>query len=314
LFALLSKPAETRDETSCTGLVIGLGGGSLINFWHYLLGEGVIEDSTFQPPWNVTAVELDETVVRIAGHHFGLNLKHPGFSYRIGDGLNVHPKADPVDSNDSDLGFAAGSLDFIVIDVDSKDAGAGMSCPPVAFVNQAYLQSLYALLQPNGGILAINVAARDINLFKATCQSVQSVFGKVILSKHYPGRDASNGVVTDVTLAEDNDEPEDLNVVVFAIRIETNDIDSVVPPVAEMTENVARWMQLKSSNSAEHKVSEISAIHETDSILQSELCECLEDFIACESAGSNGVSITNSCLKKKKSGNNKSRSSRRKKR
>jgi hypothetical protein len=341
--------------------VIGLGGGSLINFWHYLLGEGGIDCPTFRSPWNVTAVELDETIVRIANQHFGLNINHPGFNYRIGDGLNVHPEVDPADATISladssqvqmngeevsvnqamqegllldeegrctrssldslvrirkisNLGFTSGSFDFIVIDVDSKEAGAGMSCPPAAFVNQTYLQSLYALLQPNGGILAINVAARDINLFEATCRAVQLVFGKVMLSKQYPGRDASVVGVAELALDEDDDEPEDLNVVVFAIRTSTSDTVLSIPPLAEMTKNVARWMQLKPSSAAQPIIPENHSINDTDAILQSELCECLEDFIVYESIGSNDVPTPNSCPRKKKSGNNKGRNSRRKKR
>jgi hypothetical protein len=93
--------------------------------------------------------------------------------------------------------------------VDSKDIGAGMSCPPTSFVSCTYLQTLYTLLQPHHGILAIDVAAQDRKLFQQTCEAVQSV--SPLYSCQKANVDSSyNGDGINV-------EPEDLNVVVFAV-------------------------------------------------------------------------------------------------
>jgi hypothetical protein len=84
--ATTNAPIESYD-----GLLIGLGGGSLINFWQYLHGD-TNEESNHEhrhDRWDITAVELDSSMVDIATNHFGLNLDHPSFSVRIGDGLDV---------------------------------------------------------------------------------------------------------------------------------------------------------------------------------------------------------------------------------
>ena len=347
LLALLTpRSIDAVDGSSCTGLVIGLGGGCLINFWHYLLGEPGMDFPNFQSPWNVTAVELDEAMVGIAAQHFGLNVNHPGFSVRIGDGLDIHclncdesittasvdsnePVSDKVvniatddvvlheeiqcagaasivsskDKKRANLGFLGGYFDFIVIDVDSKVIGSGMSCPPVAFVNQTYLESLFALLQPNGGILAINVAARDKQLFYDTCQTVQTVFGTVLLSKQHPGRDSSIGGIAEMSLDEDVEEPEDLNVVVFGIRTAEQDVLRTIPPITEMSDRVTRWLQRKTTNR-----------RETDAELQSELCECMQDFTVFDRNEAEDGAIPNSKPNKKKPGSSKGRNNRRKKR
>ena len=38
----------------------------------------------------------------------------------------------------------------IIFDVDSKDLGVGMSCPPQAFVNKTFLASVQSLLHQTG--------------------------------------------------------------------------------------------------------------------------------------------------------------------
>ena len=133
-------------------MLIGLGGGGLVNLWHHI-----------NFAWNVAAVELDPTMVTIATEYFGLDGQK--LDIRIGDGLAIQcteilKEADIV-SDDATISFEAASLDFIVIDVDSKDTETGMSCPPAAFVEASYLQTLMSLLRHNTGVLAINVSARD---------------------------------------------------------------------------------------------------------------------------------------------------------
>ena len=42
------------------------------------------------------------------------------------------------------------SYDVIIFDVDSKDNSVGMSCPPQAFVDKAFLTRVHSLLAPTG--------------------------------------------------------------------------------------------------------------------------------------------------------------------
>lgn len=77
----------------------------------------------------------------------------------------------------------------IFLDVDSKDTSVGMSCPPAAFLEPAFLINLKALLQGGGGggggaqgggggagVLAINVAARSKELFGKAMTAVCTAF------------------------------------------------------------------------------------------------------------------------------------------
>lgn len=103
---------------------------------------------------------------------------------------------------------AAGSMDLLLIDADSKDTSLGMSAPPVTFVSIETLDDMHALLAPGGvliiifsfsyssdcpssfhhksihhslpltvlGLLIINVVARMQSLLINTIQRVRSVF------------------------------------------------------------------------------------------------------------------------------------------
>lgn len=74
----------------------------------------------------------------------------------------------------------------IFVDVDSKDTSVGMSCPPGAFLESAFLANLKALLLGGGqaavgggggaGVLAINIAARSRELFTGAVDAVCAAF------------------------------------------------------------------------------------------------------------------------------------------
>lgn len=77
----------------------------------------------------------------------------------------------------------------IFLDVDSKDTSVGMSCPPAAFLEAAFLANLKTLLHgggqavggaggagKNSGVLAINVAARSQELFSGAMDAVCKAF------------------------------------------------------------------------------------------------------------------------------------------
>lgn len=98
----------------------------------------------------------------------------------------------PPDANDSShqtgWGEAFGPpYSAIFLDVDSKDTSVGMSCPPAAFLEPAFLTTLKTLLHGGGGgggqggaggpgVLAINVAARSKELFGRALDAVCAAF------------------------------------------------------------------------------------------------------------------------------------------
>jgi hypothetical protein len=211
-FLLLGKtpsPPFTKKEQA---LVIGLGGGGLLNFIN----------AFFKAHVYITAVELDPGVVEIAKEHFGLLESENSVKVIIGDGLNICPASshsrtsleeeDQILTTSSEIMVSPSSMSFIVIDVDSKDTSIGMSCPPISFISTLYLQNLKALLISDGGMLIINVSARDPNMLKLVQRNVCQVF-------------SSQSIF--IACENDNDDFEEvssdaLNVVIFAVLNEDN--------------------------------------------------------------------------------------------
>jgi hypothetical protein len=182
------------------GLLLGLGGGGLLHYARRVL-----------PRTQWKAVELDPEVACIAREHFGVDeLVRSGYvDVRIGNALDVRSCGNGGESDDG-LAFAAHSLSFIVVDVDAKDNTIGMSCPPSEFVSEGYLRTLAGLLvlpsadddddddnagatSPSGGMLVVNVSARDPSLFHEACRSLRAVFPHVLAAS--PGDDSINVVV-----------------------------------------------------------------------------------------------------------------------
>jgi spermidine synthase len=212
-FLLLGKMPSFPAKAN--SLIIGLGGGGLPNFI----------DAFFQSQLYMTAIELDPGVVDIAKEHFGLWESEKSLKIIIGDGLNVCPPVssetersstlvdiDPISTSSSDIILPHSTMHLIVIDVDSKDTSIGMSCPPTAFIHVPYLQNLKELLIPEGGMLVINVSARDPDMLQLVKSNVCQVF-------------SSHSVF--ISSIHDNEESErtsydSLNVVIFAVRNENN--------------------------------------------------------------------------------------------
>jgi hypothetical protein len=143
-----------------------------------------------------------------------------------------------------------------------------MSCPPASFVSCTYLQTLYTLLQPHHGILAIDVAAQDRKLFQQTCEAVQLV--SPLYSCQKANVDSSyNGDGIDV-------EPEDLNVVVFAVCTNIESATQSLPTLSDMSDHVQQWIKKKSSkgndqnNGDSNITNQVNTMIETDILLKSE--------------------------------------------
>ncbi|XP_064138998.1 eEF1A lysine and N-terminal methyltransferase isoform X2 [Loxodonta africana] len=75
----------------------------------------------------------------------------------------------------SELLLARLRYDVIMFDVDSKDPTLGMSCPPPAFVDQAFLQNVKSILTPEG-VFILNLVCRDSGLKDSVLAGLKAVF------------------------------------------------------------------------------------------------------------------------------------------
>lgn len=250
-----------KENEPSTGLVIGLGGGGLVNFLQHVLTKNTL-----------SVVELDASVVTVAEQYFGFDRSDTARTIvHIGDGLAVSP-----DDLSGGIHVAPKeSLNFIAIDVDSKDKSVGMSCPPQTFVNIAYLTTLKTLLKPNKGLLVINVSARNPAMFEFVMQNVQSVFETVFIT----GQD------------DDDELKEDVNVVVLALASKT-----ALPPRLDIMGKIQSILR--------------AATEESSSQTLQETMSELEDSLASLTVH-NGKSPSGS-ERKKKLGSNKKRKGKKK--
>jgi hypothetical protein len=155
-----------------------------------------------QVHWDLISIELDQDIVNLASEYFALNTNQ--IDIRIGNGLSLcctNEDGTVTNTSSTEIEFNANSFDFIVLDVDSKDTSVGMSCPPAAFVERTYLQTLSLLLKESLGILAINVSARDPAVFQHVCENVESVFPHLLLSQKNTDVEEDGGDLNVVLLA-----------------------------------------------------------------------------------------------------------------
>jgi len=115
-------------------LLLGLGGGSLASF---------VSKYTH---WQLQAVEFDEAIVQVAKTYFGLS-----------DSIETHVQ--------DALKFVAEcreTFQIIWLDIDSKDVGQALTCPPEEFLEEAFLEKVVQRLSEDG-VFAVNLACRDEN-------------------------------------------------------------------------------------------------------------------------------------------------------
>ncbi|KAG9483205.1 hypothetical protein GDO78_009256 [Eleutherodactylus coqui] len=158
--SLLHNPGVAADQ-HISVLVVGLGGGSLSLFIHdYFLGA------------QVEAVEIDSAVLDVASRWFGFSVDDR-LKVHLGDGLAYIKQV-------AEKGKA--SYDVVMFDVDSKDTGLGMSCPPPAFVEKMFLQSVHKILK-NDGIFILNLVCRDPVLKGNVINAIHEVFPLIYVQK-----------------------------------------------------------------------------------------------------------------------------------
>ena len=100
------------------------------------------------------------------------------------------PEADAVQAGEGEAVAWGGAFgppySAIFVDVDSKDTTVGMSCPPAAFLDSAFLTNIKMLLVGGAetgvrtgrypGVLAVNVAARSKELFGGAVDAICAAF------------------------------------------------------------------------------------------------------------------------------------------
>jgi spermidine synthase/ubiquinone/menaquinone biosynthesis C-methylase UbiE len=150
-----SLSSRTSPDAQHRTLVLGLGGGCLAQYLH---------DNV--PGMDVTACELDPTIVTVAEQYFGFR-QDERMRVVVNDALKYVAEQSTAGEKPS--------FDSIIVDVDAKQRDVGMSCPPVSFVEEAFLAHAHRLLAPRG-VLLINVSCRDSGLYKEITARLQSVF------------------------------------------------------------------------------------------------------------------------------------------
>ncbi|GMF26582.1 unnamed protein product [Phytophthora lilii] len=150
-----SLAGRTTPDSLHRTLVLGLGGGCLAQYLH---------DNV--PGMDVTACELDPTIVTVAEQYFGFH-QDEHMRVVVADALKFVAEQSVASEKQT--------FDSIIVDVDAKQRDVGMSCPPVSFVEDAFLAHVHSLLAPRG-VLLINVSCRDSGLYKEIIARLQRVF------------------------------------------------------------------------------------------------------------------------------------------
>uniref|UniRef100_A0A0B6ZBE2 Methyltransferase domain-containing protein n=1 Tax=Arion vulgaris TaxID=1028688 RepID=A0A0B6ZBE2_9EUPU len=136
-----------------SGVLVGLGGGSCPSFVH-----GAFPQIRFD------VVELDPSVVDIAQNWFDL-MPDERLKVHIADGLDFV----------RELVSSGEHRDLVVLDVDSKDHTVGLNCPPLAFVELEFLNTISKLLSEDG-VFILNLASRDESIKKDIIHRIRSTF------------------------------------------------------------------------------------------------------------------------------------------
>lgn len=158
MFAGLSF-LNLENTENINSLMVGLGGGLLPMFMKKHIKKISID-----------VVELDEDVMKIANKWFGLELSEK-LKVHIADGIEFI-------ANSAQKGE---KYEVVMLDVDNKDISAGISCPPISFVQEPFLKKIIQLISPNG-ILILNLACRDQQIKNTIFSNLSSVFS-VIFAK-----------------------------------------------------------------------------------------------------------------------------------
>uniref|UniRef100_M4BQG5 Methyltransferase type 11 domain-containing protein n=1 Tax=Hyaloperonospora arabidopsidis (strain Emoy2) TaxID=559515 RepID=M4BQG5_HYAAE len=170
-----SLSSSTNTASLHRTLVLGLGGGCLAQYLHDNVSG-----------MDVTVCEIDPSIVTVAEQYFGFHLDER-MRMVVADALEYIAEQSTAAPRPS--------FDSIIVDVDAKQRDVGMSCPPVSFVEDAFLTQVHSLLSSRG-VLLINVSCRDSILYKEIIARLERVFAdsRVVFALR-PGEQDVNSVV-----------------------------------------------------------------------------------------------------------------------
>lgn len=161
LMILGMHASNVGNKANLKNLVIGLGGGGLVNFIYHHLKE-----------LSTSVVEIDPEIVRVAKEHFGLADDQNRLEVVVDDGLKYLTEQ----SKDKK------QFQSILFDVDSKDQSLGISCPPKEFLDNETLEAVKSLL-PSDGIFILNFVCRDDSSRNQTVNTLKRIFSAVFSYK-----------------------------------------------------------------------------------------------------------------------------------
>ncbi|KAK9301521.1 hypothetical protein QLX08_006146 [Tetragonisca angustula] len=153
IYMSIGTSAVINSKESDEIMVVGLGGGGLCTFLYHCF-----------PKLRITAVEIDETVLKLAIDYFGLILDNR-MKVEIADGIQVIK-----DSASNDKKYKA-----ILFDIDNKDTTVGMSCPPKQFLEISVIKSVAKCLTSDG-LFILNLVSRDESIKKTVKNDLKSIF------------------------------------------------------------------------------------------------------------------------------------------
>lgn len=166
--ALTLLPTFASSDQQLRGLLLGLGGGVLANLLKSLFGSRL----------RLTCVELDEAVADLAQKYFGFT-PCDETSLVLGEGCS-HVVNEATSKTDE--------YDFIIVDINKTtgDIGAeyeGVSCPPMAFLQDEFTHATAKLLKPQGLIL-YNVVIHKESGQNRVVHQLRKTFEGVTMMKH----------------------------------------------------------------------------------------------------------------------------------
>ncbi|KAL0888631.1 hypothetical protein Bca101_012614 [Brassica carinata] len=155
--SLIGSELTRRPKALC----VGVGGGGLLSFLKVQLG------------FEVTGVEIDPEVLRIARCYFGLEERFA--SVHVGDGIDFLMRCSSSSCGDDDDGS---KFDVLMVDLDSTDPIHGVSAPPVEFMARDVLLAARAVLV-SSGVLVINVIPPNKTFYQELKDEFRQVFAEL---------------------------------------------------------------------------------------------------------------------------------------
>ncbi|KAK2951012.1 putative methyltransferase domain protein [Blattamonas nauphoetae] len=149
--------------------LIGLGAACLVSSLLKLLSFPLTPTSH---SIHFDVAELDGAMEQVSRTSFGFTPKEGEVDVSIGDGVDFVQKRVSA--------TADGSYDVLIVDVDAKERGDGISCPPAPFRTEAFVRNMFSALSASG-VAMINLASRSVQASTQYLDLLRSVFGSVIV-------------------------------------------------------------------------------------------------------------------------------------